>query len=130
MPSGGHNRKTAQQHVLEGTHRKDRHGEIGDQVEFSDGVMEPPATLADGAKREWFRISPILKEAGLLKPAYRLAIARYCELAGMAEEMGRAFGLDTELRQYINMLGLCPQAASRLTSGARKKPNAGKYADV
>ncbi len=130
MAKGGHNRKTAQAHQLEGTFRKDRHGDPETQVEFADGVMEPPVALGEGARKEWFRISSILKEAGLLKPAYRQAIARYCELAAMADEQGRSFGLDVELRQYINMLGLCPQAASRLTVGAKAKPAQSKYADV
>lgn len=130
MKAGGQNRKTNAAHELAGTFRKDRHGDPDAQVEFADGAMEPPASLSEAARKEWFRISSILKEAGLLKPAYRQAIARYCTLAAMAEERGEAFALDVELRQYINMLGLCPQAASRLTVGAKAKPAQSKYADV
>lgn len=129
MPSGGHNRKTDQAHKLAGTFRKDRHGDPEAKVEFPDGVMDVPVYLTEQAKREWFRVAPILKEAGLFKPAYRTTIARYCELTAMAEELGRAFALDTELRQYINMLGLCPQAVGRIV-GQKAPPKAGKYADV
>jgi hypothetical protein len=127
---GGHNRKTDAQHLAAGTFRKDRHGDPDEKVEFEDGSLEPPEYIRDEARKEWFRVVPILKKAGLAKPAYRATIERYCILVGLAREMGPAFPIDKELRQYINMLGLCPQAASKIGTGNRTGARGSKYDDV
>lgn len=121
---GGHNRKTAAEHKRAGTYQPSRHDpDLHDAIDFSEGMPECPEKLTDGAKKEWFRVIPRLKEAGVLRPAYRTTIMRYCELAAMAEEDGQAFKLDLELRQYIGLLGLSPLSSSRIRP-PKKRPAA------
>ena len=130
MSRGGQLRKTAAEHSRTGTYRPDRHDpSLHDAIEFSEGTPECPETLGDGAKQEWYRVLPRLKEAGVLRPAYRTAIMRYCELAAMAEEEGQSFKLDGELRQYIGMLGLSPLSANRIRPPKKAKPKSSEGFD-
>jgi phage terminase small subunit len=116
MPRGGANRKTDKARLLAGTHRKDRHGDPADRPQLDDGMPEPPATLGDTARKEWFAVCADLKKAGLLKRAYRAVLIGYCELYGRLYDSPAAFKTaeHTQMRQYINALGLSPQAISGL----------------
>ena len=126
---GGHNRKTDARHVLEGTFDTSRHGQVDEKVSFEAGMPEPPSALSDLAKAEWFRVCAILKAAGLLTPAYRAVIAGYCACWAEFERSPSEFKDHTQLRMYIDALGLSPVATSRVIVGKKKAP-AGKYADV
>ena len=127
MPSGGMNKKSFAVHKREGTLNTTKHGTEDDQggIQFEPGTPEPPDTLSDRAKKEWFRVLPLLKEAGVLSPAYRATLACYCEMYAQFEESPRRFGMKSAsaLRQFANDLGLTPLAASRL-GGLVKKPKA------
>lgn len=128
---GGHNRKTIAQHRAEGTYQRIRHGDPEDKVEFPEcDAIEPPEALSDGARKEWFRILPALREAGLLTQAYRTTITRYCVLAAEAEEDPSGFTKDTQLRQYIQSLGLSPQAAGAIGNSPKGRKKGGKFDDI
>jgi len=63
--SGGHNRKSARLHVLQGTFRSDRHGSAEVPAPPA-GKPEPRIALAGLAKAEWARITKELEDAGAL----------------------------------------------------------------
>ena len=70
-------------HLVEGTHRKDRHGDADDArrtiVESrSAPCPRPPAFLSRLAKREWKRVAPLLHRRGLLEERDVAALACYC----------------------------------------------------
>ena len=129
MPKGVHNRKPDNVHKLRGTYRKDRHGDESEKVEFEDAVPEPPPFLDDDAREAWFFVCGEMKTAGILKRAYKYTISGFCTLWSQFSRNPAEFKDHTQLRQYLDALGLSPQAASRLKVPERK-PKQGKFADV
>lgn len=129
MPKGVHNRKPDNVHKLRGTYRKDRHGDEAEKVEFEDSVPEPPPFLDELAREAWFFVCGEMKTAGILKRAYKYTIAGFCTLWSQFSRNPAEFKDHTQLRQYLDALGLSPQAASRLKVPERK-PKQGKFADV
>lgn len=127
MARGGQNRKTAEEHKRAGTYKPSRHDpDLHDAIEFPEGALDVPESLTEDARKEWFRVIPRLKEAGVFRPAYRTAIMRYCELSALAEKEGPAFEFDSELRQYIGLLGLSPLSSSRIRPSKKAaKPKSG-----
>jgi len=74
--SGGRNKKSVEQHLLEGTFRKDRHGQ---KPQSQTEAPTCPGWLSLAAKAEWRRVTPELKHRGMLTKLDRVALAMYCQ---------------------------------------------------
>lgn len=77
--SGGRNAKSTQSHVIQGTFRKDRHGD-GDTIDPPKGTPEPPKKLTGDAKAEWDRMVARLRETGALSMVDDAALYQYAHL--------------------------------------------------
>jgi P27 family predicted phage terminase small subunit len=64
-------------HVLQGTHRKDRHG---GNVAVTIVNPDPPEGLPEVAAGEWLRIAPILSKYRLLSDLDLTALEMYCRV--------------------------------------------------
>jgi P27 family predicted phage terminase small subunit len=103
LGSGGHNRKSAAQHKLQGTYRKDRHTE-GGIMQVGPPDLTPPETLGEDGRDFIASVSPALTEAGLLDA---LSARPFMLMATVYDEA-------MKLRQYIATDG-------RLLTGPRGK---------
>jgi P27 family predicted phage terminase small subunit len=66
-------------HILHGTFRKDRHGALGEQVQFPATRPTCPAWLGKEAKAEWKRQVKALEAAGILASVDRALLAVWCD---------------------------------------------------
>lgn len=79
--SGGHNRRSAEQHVLDGTYREDRHaGREHPRPEI--GTPDAPAALTGVARREWNRLTALLADTEMLTLVDGAMLFHYCEMFG------------------------------------------------
>jgi len=76
MTRGGHNRKPARLHVLEGTARPSRRKNPPKPALV---IPERPGWLAPEAAAEWDRITPELARLGVVTLVDRAALATYCQ---------------------------------------------------
>ena len=74
---GGHNRKPAALHVLEGTGRPSRQN--GNTPRPRPTAPTCPSWLDKEAKAEWARVAPELERLGLLTVLDRAAFSAYCQ---------------------------------------------------
>src|SRR2546423_15523177 len=88
--SGGRNRKSAQQHRLEGSYRADRHAAGGEAPDPPKGRPTPPAGLAGVALEEWRRMVDRLQLAKTLSLVDDAALYQYCCLFAETEAVARA----------------------------------------
>lgn len=89
--SGGRNRKPSHLHLVQGTHRKDRHGSADKaraalRKATTTRRPAPPRWLDGAARREWDRIAPKLHRDGLLRSEDVAALACYCRSYGELQE--------------------------------------------
>lgn len=82
--SGGNNRKPVEQHKLEGTYRKDRHGKQQCSRRTATGGFTPPKWLSPEAKAHFEYLAPLLIKRGdlnelSLKP-FELLCSAYGEI--------------------------------------------------
>jgi len=77
MPRGGHNKKSARLHLVQGTLRAD-HGS-GNHPQPRPIIASPPKGLDPRARSMWRRLAPILVRAGLLTELDLMAFAILCE---------------------------------------------------
>lgn len=75
--------KPAALHLVDGTHRKSRHGDaraIRDRVQRNRAARLPcpPNWLSSYAKTEWKRMAQLLRDQGMLEQVDRAALATYC----------------------------------------------------
>lgn len=81
--SGGHNKKTLEQHLAEGTYRRDRHGDIKAQpvnpvnIDVKD-IPKYPLWLDVIARNEWKRICLELVKMGRLQDTDHAILEGYC----------------------------------------------------
>jgi P27 family predicted phage terminase small subunit len=87
--SGGRNRKSAQQHRLEGTYQKCRHTG-GDAPEPPTGTPPVPAGLAGVALDEWRRMVDRLEASRTLSRVDDAALYQYCRLHAETEAIAMA----------------------------------------
>lgn len=109
-------RKPAELHKLNGTFRKDRHGDPEQQLNINDPLPEPPDWLCSIAVREWRRIVDVMADNGVLRATDFAILAIYCSLfAQMVELKGRLHPqVIVQFRAAMNDLGLTPAARSKV----------------
>ena len=133
--SGGHNRKSAHLHVLQGTFRAHRHGSA-DVPRPPAGQPTPRKALAGDAKQEWARVTKELEDAGALAEIDAGRLYQYVSLFAEVEAIKiqatttqmlltkakRAIrGLEgAELLQAIEQLVKLQQIAVRQTTQLRQ----------
>lgn len=88
--SGGRNRKATALHILEGTHRPDRHGDPDQELKpAAPSSLEPPPWLDEFAREAWAELTPELGRLGLLTVLDMPLFALSCQLY---EKVRRAGG--------------------------------------
>jgi phage terminase small subunit len=99
--SGGRNRKSAEQHALEGTHRADRHGPLPETppADVAPSPIAPPPGLVAAEREYWEYFAPLLHGAKLLTPADRQTLADYCRACVAVDERSRR--VRTEFRRRV-----------------------------
>lgn len=113
-------------HDLNGTRRKDRHGEAGSSLDDMDlgELPPPPHHIHEIGKIEWRRVVGILEPYGLLKAT------DYGVMIGYAILFVKLNTLDVEdikaadyaqFRSYCNDLGLTPVSRSKVQVGGQQK---------
>ena len=104
-------------HLLQGTHRKDRHGTPDKKAKLKTKLPVMPKWLPARAKTEWKRITKVLAKSGLLTEADQAVLAQYCLLYGELAEWKEDFpaAKHTQLRLCQVELGLTPSARSKIT---------------
>ena len=122
-------RKPNAVHKLNGTLRKDRHGDDGG-IEFSGAVPTPPKILKGEALKEWKRVVPELKKIGLLTLFDRMVLCQYCVLTAeffasqtAGEPLSAAWHNQYKLIQQE--LGFTPSSRSSLKLPGAKKQKTG-----
>lgn len=81
--SGGHNAKTANEHALAGTKRRDRHAFASPDP--PKGRPTPPKRLEGDALAEWDAMIADLEAAKTLATTDRMALYQYCRLYAETE---------------------------------------------
>lgn len=146
MPRPGRPPKPPHLHVVDGTHRKDRHGSPDEVLEtarenLAEPIPRPPRWLGKLARAEWRRMAPQLHSRGLLACRFVAAFACYCRAYGelqeaqaLVEKEGRvtttehgneiqhpavaiANNAARQVRDFLVEFGLSPSAEGRLGGG-------------
>jgi len=112
---------------------------MGAEPKFAEGAgMRCPRHLSEVAKREWRRVSAVLRETGMLTVADRTALAAYCqayanwvEAEQHMQREGRVMTFESgyqqispwanlaktalaEMRQYMTEFGMTPSSRARV----------------
>jgi P27 family predicted phage terminase small subunit len=110
--SGGHNRKSAEEHRRQGTYKPSRHGKflLADKLllaKIDPAMLQCPDWLDDIAKAEWNRVAPALYQMGLLTILDHAALEGYCVSYSMfvraAREIGESFVYDFVEGKSLNL---------------------------
>ena len=121
-------RKPNEVHKMNGTFRKDRHGEPGEQVAITETVSNPPEWLDREGVMEWMKVVGILSKYNMLKVTDEACLALYCSLYSQLMRLRDTFPANkmVQLRAVMNDLGLTPASRSkiRVPDTGEKKPNA------
>jgi phage terminase small subunit len=122
-------------HLLQGTFRKDRHGDRLQEPAPAKGAEMPEALLGDPvAVGFWNKWAPVVTKIGVLTEADAMSFGRLCRR--WAEDLGRTKmldpetglrlpsdpRLDAEIRQLEDRFGLNPASRSKLKAEAHAKP--------
>ena len=91
--------------------RADRRSRRDEEPKHETGLPEPPTTLDDDAKREWFRLVPTL-DASILSTADRNELGRYCTLWAQWEA----------LQQTLQSEGLTYDASTEKQESFKPRP--------
>lgn len=84
----GRPRKPTAAHILDGTHRSDRHGEQADQWQ-PDGAPKMPAWLNNDAQTLWQELSPRLVESNVATCVDAAELAALCDWWARYREAAR-----------------------------------------
>lgn len=141
--SGGGNRKSVEEHRLQGTYRRDRHGplpaddaSVDPKPALPPPPIAPPSDLKGAARRHWKYFSQLLQGARVQTPSDIETLADYCRACAAVEDRDRRLAgvmrkrqvdwslqarLDRELRGWIERksklameLGLTPLSRTRV----------------
>lgn len=109
-------RKPTAIHQLNGTYRKDRHGDPAQELKIDEELPSPPQWLDAIAIREWNRIVDVMSEHKVLRATDFAILAIYCSLfSQMVELKGRLHPQAiVQFRAAMNDLGLTPAARSKI----------------
>lgn len=104
-------------HLLQGTYRKDRHGEPDKKPRVRSEIPDAPEFLTDEARKEWDYTVEKLEKAGLLTGADKVILSQFCMLAAEFARDGYDFNAakHTQLRMCQIELGMTPSARSKIT---------------
>jgi len=119
---------------LEGTFRKDRHGDDGESLDDVDLGELPPAPdfLGDIAREEWYRVTGLLEKANLLKGTDYGIMVSYCRLFELiaSGEADNKVTIYSQFRVIANDIGLTPVARSKVIVGDKKPKSGNQYSDL
>lgn len=126
MTQVGRKPKPTAQKVLQGTFRKDRHGDGGVEYPRTQGAQPPYWLTNHDARDEWDRLVPILEEQLVLTEGDWTNLAHMCVLHGKIVALYKAGEFPTtsqlaELRKLANEFGLTPASRARIPSNKVKK---------
>lgn len=107
--SGGRNKKSLATHLLQGTFRKDRHGDLV-PPETPPEIFDPPKTLRGKPRAVWDELAPFAFEARTLTPASASMFAMVCR--GVVKE--RALSASKKHAGGSNHRGLMQRVSSWL----------------
>lgn len=110
----GARRKPGHIHLVDGTHRPDRHGDAVDAETEAirlrqEGVPAAPRSLSPSARSEWLRLAPILGPELLLTRRARGAFVAYCEAWADFVNAGRAVTVNLDQARGL----LKPEVSAR-----------------
>ena len=130
-------RKPNNVHKLQGTYREDRHGALGEALGDDKNPIPPmpgpPDTLCDEGTMEWWRVVSILQPYDVLKATDYCCLIAYCTMFGQLKRNPLLFNaaLYTQLRGYMNDLGLTPVSRSKIhIGGGDGKSSTNKFNDI
>jgi P27 family predicted phage terminase small subunit len=136
-------------HIAEGTYRADKHGDRDFEPLVELEIPPCPDDLQGAARTEWERITPLLKDMGVLAlvdmssvTGYCVSWARWREAEAQITEQGMivrgpngspiqnpflsvANQAMANLRAYGSELGLSPVARTRIKAQPKKKDAGG-----
>lgn len=136
----GRPRKPGTLHILEGTHRRDRHGDPAAVESMNLGEPVPPKYLKGWALRYWHEITPRLREMKCATAADSAALAQLCTWWAAARRFTlmlekakdgdkRLYRLASNLAMATNQFqaiacrfGLTPSDRAKLRVGVVEKP--------
>ncbi len=103
-------------HLLKGTYKKNRHGDLKKKPKIKKTKVVKPEWLKGEALKEWQSITAILKETKLLTSVDKLILAQYSQLAGQLADDPEGFSMaaHTQLRMCQQELGFTPAARSKI----------------
>jgi phage terminase small subunit len=123
--SGGHNRKSPWQHIIEGTYRQDRHGPKPDAnpLRIPDNAR-PPRWFSPEAKAHFKELAPKLSELGTLDRINLRLFEALCVTLGHLDKLRPLLGekwADHLYNRYTNdalqlfrIFGMTPAARKKL----------------
>lgn len=122
-------RKPDNVHQLQGTHRKDRHGDLDTKIQLDSKLPKPPTWLPQFAKKEWQRVCNIMKAVGVITEADASVLTQYCLLYSEMKKVKEEFqaAKHTQLRLCAAELGLTPVSRSKIVVG---KVNRNEFDDI
>jgi len=158
--SGGHNRKSLDEHRLMGSFRPARHGHLLRSTVTAPKPVLKPVTLSAEASGVWDALAPLALALGTLTPSDAWAFATLCELqatfqqAAAAKDGRQLFRLEqpdedeprmvlavdavlklerdtaSAARPYYELFGLTPVARARISVPQAPEEPQSKWAGV
>lgn len=112
-------------HLLNGTYRADRHGDIDSKPEWSEDLPEMPEYLDKRARKEWRSIL-LNAPVGVIIKTDNTILAQFCMLVSKLAKQKHEFNSTdhTQLKLIGQQLGFTPGSRGKI-GGAPKKNNDG-----
>lgn len=126
----GRPRKPTALHVVQGTHRADRHGELGTEPEdkpVSD--LKPPKWLQADGRKVWRELAPIALEMGVLTESGRELFAHACSQLAVARKQQSSDApksLDMAFK-ILGQFGFTPSMKAKLAVNPKKADPLGEF---
>jgi phage terminase small subunit len=117
-------RKSDKVHQLNGTYRKDRHGNPEDKLDFKIEVPDIPSNLQGSAIKVWNKAIAELEPLGILTQMDGCLLGIFCELMGvhLDDPDGLTAAQNNQVRLIASEYGFTPGSRSKLSMpGAKKK---------
>lgn len=117
-------RKPDNVHKINGTYRKDRHGDPDLKMEFENELdSTPPEWLGEYGQAEWMRQTNMFKGSQILLENSRALMELYCILYHQirAQPLETTAAMHSNARSYLRMLGQSPTDSGRLIRPKQSK---------